>query len=283
MAADQFLTLAIGAARALRDLHALGIIHRDIKPQNLVVDRAHGPGAAGRSGSGHLAAARVGRRHAEPDRRDAGVHVPGTDRAHEPRRRSARRPLLAGPDLLRDADRCPALRAGRSAGMDPLPRRPGSPPGGRGDARRAAMLSLIVDRLLAKSPEDRYQSSAGLLADLERCQRAMAGHGDASNPFSPGERDVSDRWLLPQHLYGREPEARGPAARAFERVTRAGVRRWRWWRASPASASPPWSTSSPAHGARPRRVPVREVRGATARRSPTPPSCRRCATSSSTS
>ena len=40
--AGQFLTLAIGAAKALRDLHALGIIHRDIKPENLVVDQRSG-------------------------------------------------------------------------------------------------------------------------------------------------------------------------------------------------------------------------------------------------
>ena len=42
-----FLTLAIAAARALRDLHALGIIHRDIKPENLVVDLRSGQARLG--------------------------------------------------------------------------------------------------------------------------------------------------------------------------------------------------------------------------------------------
>ena len=81
------------------------------------------------------------------------------------------------------------------------------------------MLSLIVDRLLAKSPDDRYQSSVGLLDDLERCQRQWLAAGSIA-PFPVAERDVSDRWLLPQHLFGREAEAR-TLGESFERVAGA--------------------------------------------------------------
>src|SRR5437879_13274668 len=37
-----FLRLAVGLASALRELHAQGIIHKDIKPANLLVDTATG-------------------------------------------------------------------------------------------------------------------------------------------------------------------------------------------------------------------------------------------------
>src|SRR5256885_5794190 len=39
-----FLRLAVGLASALRELHAQGIIHKDVKPANLLVDTATGGG-----------------------------------------------------------------------------------------------------------------------------------------------------------------------------------------------------------------------------------------------
>ena len=64
-------------------------------------------------------------------------------------------------------------------------------------------LSDIVDKLLQKSLESRYQSAHGLVCDLERC---LLEWGDAGvvAPFVLAKHDLRDRFQLPQHLYGRE-------------------------------------------------------------------------------
>ncbi len=66
-------------------------------------------------------------------------------------------------------------------------------------------LSQIVMKLLAKTAEERYQSAAGLRADLETCQRQWTTNGRVE-PFALGQRDNSDRFLIPQKLYGRGTE-----------------------------------------------------------------------------
>ncbi len=66
-------------------------------------------------------------------------------------------------------------------------------------------VSAIVLKLLAKNPEQRYQSAAGLEADLARCADELAATGTIE-PFAPGQQDVAQKFLVPQHLYGREQE-----------------------------------------------------------------------------
>lgn len=67
------------------------------------------------------------------------------------------------------------------------------------------VVSAIVLKLLAKSPEARYQSAEGLLHDLTRCADQLAT-GKAIEPFALGEKDVVQKFLVPQSLYGRERE-----------------------------------------------------------------------------
>ncbi len=78
------------------------------------------------------------------------------------------------------------------------------------------VLSEIVMKLLAKTAEGRYQSAWGLRADLESCARAWATGGKVKH-FPLGERDISDEFTIPQHLYGREKEIR-ILLEAFERA-----------------------------------------------------------------
>ncbi len=66
-------------------------------------------------------------------------------------------------------------------------------------------VAAIVLKLLAKNPEDRYQSGTGLTQDLARCAEAIAA-GRTPEPFEPGEADRTNRFLLPQALYGRDRE-----------------------------------------------------------------------------
>jgi predicted ATPase/GAF domain-containing protein len=78
------------------------------------------------------------------------------------------------------------------------------------------VLSRIIMTLLAKTAEERYQSALGLRTDLERCRHAWASLGHMPT-FALRERDVSERFLLPQKLYGRVLEVEA-LADAFERV-----------------------------------------------------------------
>ena len=81
-------------------------------------------------------------------------------------------------------------------------------------------LSAIVMKLLAKTAEERYQTAAGVEADLRRCLAEWESHGRI-DPFPLGDYDVTDRLLIPEKLYGREREIETLLA-AFDRVVTSG-------------------------------------------------------------
>ncbi|MGD1806326.1 trifunctional serine/threonine-protein kinase/ATP-binding protein/sensor histidine kinase [Dapis sp. BLCC M126] len=77
-------------------------------------------------------------------------------------------------------------------------------------------LANIVMKLMAKNGEERYQSALGLKYDLEKCRVEYEETGKIQ-PFTLGERDLSERFLIPEKLYGREKEVQ-TLLDAFERV-----------------------------------------------------------------
>ena len=77
-------------------------------------------------------------------------------------------------------------------------------------------LSQIVMQLLAKTAEERYQSALGLRADLAYCAQQWARHR-AIAAFPLGQQDRSDRFVVPQRLYGREPQL-DALLHAFEQI-----------------------------------------------------------------
>ncbi|HBK23681.1 MAG TPA: serine/threonine protein kinase, partial [Planktothrix sp. UBA10369] len=79
------------------------------------------------------------------------------------------------------------------------------------------ILSEIVSKLIAKNAEDRYQSALGIKHDLENCLTQLQATGQIEN-FEIGQRDISDRFLIPETLYGREKEV-NQLLNAFERVS----------------------------------------------------------------
>ncbi len=79
------------------------------------------------------------------------------------------------------------------------------------------MLSEIVAKLMAKNAEDRYQSALGLKHDLELCLTQYQEKGNHVR-FTLGERDICDRFLIPERLYGRE-SAVVELLSAFNRVS----------------------------------------------------------------
>ncbi|MEG4577291.1 AAA family ATPase, partial [Microcoleus sp. N3A4] len=79
------------------------------------------------------------------------------------------------------------------------------------------VLSLIVSKLMAKNAEDRYQSALGLKYDLETCLYQWQETGALTN-FKIGQRDLCDRFIIPEKLYGRASEVFS-LLEAFERVS----------------------------------------------------------------
>ncbi|HBN08954.1 MAG TPA: protein kinase, partial [Cyanobacteria bacterium UBA8530] len=81
-------------------------------------------------------------------------------------------------------------------------------------------LSDLVLKLLAKAPEERYQTATSLRADLERCRAQWKDEGRIE-AFPLGERDLSERFRIPQRLYGRDQEI-AELLKAYERVSSRG-------------------------------------------------------------
>jgi predicted ATPase/GAF domain-containing protein/HPt (histidine-containing phosphotransfer) domain-containing protein len=79
-------------------------------------------------------------------------------------------------------------------------------------------LSLLVDKLLSKDADARYQSSFGLICDLQRIAHELAERGTVED-FALGVFDVSERFRLPARIYGRDRE-RAQLLEAFERASR---------------------------------------------------------------
>ncbi len=80
-----------------------------------------------------------------------------------------------------------------------------------------SLLSEIVKKLMAKNAESRYQSALGLKFDLENCLHQLQVDG-VIDAFEIGKRDVCDRFIIPDKLYGRENEVE-ILLQAFERVS----------------------------------------------------------------
>jgi predicted ATPase/signal transduction histidine kinase/tRNA A-37 threonylcarbamoyl transferase component Bud32 len=80
-----------------------------------------------------------------------------------------------------------------------------------------ATISEVVMKLLEKNAEDRYQSAGGLKVDLETCLDQLEEKG-AIAYFSPGQLDRSAQLVIPQKLYGRDIEV-SQLLTAFQRVS----------------------------------------------------------------
>jgi tRNA A-37 threonylcarbamoyl transferase component Bud32 len=78
-------------------------------------------------------------------------------------------------------------------------------------------LSRLVMKLMAKAPEHRYQTAAGLAADLRRLQQGVA------DGFELGRDDMVTTLWFPHRLYGRDRE-RAELLAVFERVVASGGR-----------------------------------------------------------
>jgi predicted ATPase/signal transduction histidine kinase/GAF domain-containing protein len=82
-------------------------------------------------------------------------------------------------------------------------------------------IAQIVTKLMAKNAEDRYQSALGLKYDLEIALHQFSAIGTIA-PFVIATQDISDRFTIPEKLYGRELEIQ-KLLNAFDRVSQGST------------------------------------------------------------
>jgi serine/threonine protein kinase len=215
---EQLLDLAIQTTAALGQIHTQGIIHKDINPSNLVWN----PRSSQLKIIDFGIATRMS--NESPGLTDPGI-LEGTLPYISPEQtgRMNRRldyrtdfyslgvtlyELLTG---QRPFDRADALELVHCH----IAAQPRPPAQLREDT--PLILSQLIMKLLAKTAEDRYQSAAGLRADLERCL-AQVRSGQELAIFPLAREDVSDRFAIPQKLYGRSVQT-SALLDAFEHIS----------------------------------------------------------------
>lgn len=203
---ERFFHIAIQAGRALADVHAARIIHKDIKPANIVVNE--GTGIVQLIDFG--IASQLEREEASPE---APRRLEGTLEYMSPEQTGR---MNRGVDLRSDLYSFGATLYELLTGQPPfvadnpveiihghIAHKPRPPHLLRGAIPE--QLSALVLRLLAKSAEERYASATGVSLDLERIRDEWLATGTCSL-FPLGTRDVSPRFRLPGGLYGRSGE-----------------------------------------------------------------------------
>src|ERR1700730_10017703 len=218
----QFLHIAIPLAGALRRVHERGLIHKDIKPANVLVDAASGRVWL----TGFGIASRLPREHQAPAPPEmiAGTlaYMAPEQTGRMNRSVDSRSDLYALGVTFYEmlTGQLPFSAANPMEWVHSHIARQAVPP----DERVAGIpgpLSAIVMKLLAKTAEDRYQTAAGVETDLRRCLADLELFGRIDR-FPLGKHDGSDRLLIPEKLYGRESEIETLLA-SFDRVVADGT------------------------------------------------------------
>src|SRR5688572_8761630 len=221
MAIEQFLPVAVALAASLGKLHGRGLIHKNIKPSNVIVDSATSQVWL----SGFGIASRLPRERQAPEPPE---FLAGTLAYMAPEQTGrVNRSIDSRSDLY-------------SLGVTFYEMLTGTLPFTASDpmewvhchiARQALLpsehvsniprsLSAITMKLLAKTAEERYQTAAGVEGDLRYCLAQRDAQGSIPD-FPLGKHDVPDRLMLPERLYGRDREIE-TLLTAFDRVVAGG-------------------------------------------------------------
>ncbi|MDY6806760.1 MAG: serine/threonine-protein kinase, partial [Cyanobacteriota bacterium] len=213
----EILRIAIAVADTLGEIHRSGIIHKDIKPSNIIINYETGQvklidfGIASRLSQenpsatnpnfiegtlAYMSPEQTGRTNRAMDYRCDYYAFGAT--LYE---------MLTGQPPFSSKDPMELVHSHLAV-------EPASPRELKPEIPEA--VSAIAMKLLAKNAEDRYQSAQGLKYDLEKCLSQLTKNGQILY-FSPGERDRGSQLLIPQKLYGREREVE-LLLEAFDRV-----------------------------------------------------------------
>jgi PAS domain S-box-containing protein len=222
MEVRSFLRLAIAVAAALTQVHRRGLVHKDIKPANILVNRT--TGEVQFTGFGIASRLPRERQAPEPPGSIAGTlaYMAPEQTGRMNRSIDARSDLYAlGVTLYQMLTGALPFTAN-----DPMEwvhchiaKKP-VPPNEQQETVPAP-VSQIIMKLLAKNAEERYQTAAGVESDLRRCLTQWEAPGRIDD-FPLGQKDTPDRLLVPEKLYGRERELETLLA-AFDRIVKRGT------------------------------------------------------------
>jgi len=221
MEIGQFLTLSVALSGALGQLHGRGIIHKDVKPANIVVDSA--TRQVRLTGFGIASRLPRERQPVEPPE-----FIAGTLAYMAPEQTGrVNRSIDSRSDLYSLGVTFYEMLTGGLpfTASDPMEwvhchiaRQP-TPPSQRLPNVPAA-VSAITMKLLAKTVEERYQTAGGVERDLIHCLSQWESRGFI-DVFAVGEQDTPDRLMIPEKLYGRDREVDALLA-AFDRTVAGG-------------------------------------------------------------
>ncbi|SKB13951.1 ATP-binding region ATPase domain protein (fragment) [Planktothrix sp. PCC 11201] len=202
----QFLSLALQLVCALAELHKHNIIHKDIKPQNIVIN----PTTETVKIIDFSIASRLERENqalSHPDLLEGTLAYMSPEQTGRMNRSIDYRTdfyslgvtfyeILTGQLPFNSTD--PLELVHSHIAKTPIPPdqiNPEIPP----------QISAIALKLLAKNAEDRYQSAQGLKFDLETCLMNLKAKVEITD-FVAGSADKAGQLNIPQKLYGRDPE-----------------------------------------------------------------------------
>src|SRR5215470_2449384 len=217
MEVGRFLRLAVAVTSALGKLHQRGLVHKDIKPANILLNEATGEVRL----TGFGIASRFARERQSPHPPET---IAGTLAYMAPEQTGRmNRSIDSRCDLYALGVTFYQMLTGALpfVASEPmewvhchLARRP-VPPAERLNEIPTALSSIVV-KLLAKRAEDRYQTAASLERDLRSCLIEWEAQGRIDE-FRLGEHDTPDRLVIAEKLYGRQREVDTLLA-SFDRV-----------------------------------------------------------------
>ncbi|MFV8754081.1 protein kinase domain-containing protein [Nannocystaceae bacterium ST9] len=203
-AIDRFLDLSMQLVRGLAAIHARRVVHKDVKPRNILID------ASGQQVKyidfGVSAQLDLGERlTVAPNRLEGTLAYISPEQTGRMNRALDHRADLYSLGVTFYELLCGQVPFSATEALElvhcHLAKIPDSPASVRPEVPE--QLARIVGKLLAKAPEDRYQSARGLLYDLTRCRDALLVA--RSIPlFDLGSHDRGPELRVPGRLFGRE-------------------------------------------------------------------------------
>lgn len=243
LSAEATLRIALDIARTLAALHDIPIVHKDVTPQNIIWNPQTGEVrlidfAASFAGQFERPFELTGTLAWIPPEQTARINRNIDRRSDLYGLGATMYTMLTGRTPFRTSDPLELLHC--TLAVDPP---------AIVDDKIPEMIVKIVAKLVKKSPEDRYQSAEGLIADLETCldyltnrnsgpssglgtfggardtkRKTSAGSTEPVSPSQQGEIPLFElgeydtrRLEIPSKLYGREKEI-AEIHRAFEFV-----------------------------------------------------------------